>query len=112
MQRQRTQQIGFLAAFALTAGASMVSTSWSIGSPLKPWAYPYFWLPVLFATIPLRWPKRAPLAIGLLTAYVFSPLSLSIGILFVPAALTLAFALYLGRPGGSYPRLPPTLLRK
>jgi hypothetical protein len=112
MQRQRAQRIAFLAAFALTAGASIISTSWGIGTPLKPWAYPYFWLPVLFAAIPLRWPKRVILAFGLLMAYVFSPLSLSIGILFVPAVLTLAFALYLGRPAGSYPRLPPPLPRK
>ena len=108
------QRVAFILVFALTVGASIVSTVWGSRNPqpLKPWAYPYFWLPVLFASLPYRWPRRAGLSAGLLVAYVFSPLSLSIGILFVPAAIAMAVVWYIGRPKGGYPGLPPPLPRK
>ena len=114
MQRERMQRVGFLMVFALTVGASIATTILASRntSSLKPWAYPYFWLPVLLAAIPLWWPRRGVLATGLLLAYVFCPLSLSVGIFFVPSALTLVFVLCLGRPEGSYPGLPPALPKK
>lgn len=107
------QRVGFLVVFALTVGASISVTILASRntSSLKPWAYPYFWLPVLFAAVPLWWPRRGALATVLLGAYVFCPLSLSVGMFFVPSALSLAFVLYLDAKR-SYPRLPPPPLPK
>jgi hypothetical protein len=91
--------MGWLVVLALTAGASIVSTAWAWGTTdMKVWARPYFWLPVLFAAVPLLWPRRSGLATGLLVAYVFFPLSLSIGVLFVPAAVAGLIVWYQGRP--------------
>ena len=102
MQRQRSiQLVGFLLAFALAAAGAVVTTIWASrnSSSLKPWAYPYFWLPVLFAALPFRWPRRSGLSAGLLVGYVFSPLSLSVGILFIPAAIVMLLLWLLDRRG-------------
>jgi hypothetical protein len=71
--------------------------AWRNPGPLLWWAYPYFLLPVAFALIPWRWRTRwgRVVAAFLLTAFLFSPWSFSVGLFFWPAALSMIVAAFL-----------------
>jgi hypothetical protein len=63
-------------------------------SPLQPWAYPYFLLPVFLAMIPYyrRTQKAMAVTAILLGLYSVSPLSFGTGMFFYPAALLMLIA--------------------
>jgi hypothetical protein len=61
-------------------------------TPLKPWAYPWISVPLFLVAIPFRRTERAYWSALGFIAYIYCPLSLSIGILFVPAVLAMTGA--------------------
>jgi hypothetical protein len=70
-------------------------------APLRPWVYPYFLLPVVFAMIPCyhRTGKAMAAAAVLLGLYSVLPWSFSISIFFYPAALLMLTAAMAKREG-------------
>ena len=87
-------RVAHLAAFGLT----IVGTLWVFAfvlrqpAPLKIWGYAWICLPLLIAAIPFRWSARADLAALGLLIFIFSPLSVSIGSLYLPALLAMALS--------------------
>jgi len=87
-------RIAHLAAYALT----ILATAWVFSfllkqsAPLEMWDYAWMCLPLLIAAIPFRWPARADLAAVGLLLFIFSPLSLSIGSLYLPALLAMTLS--------------------
>jgi hypothetical protein len=54
--------------------------------------YAWICLPLFIAAIPFRWPARADLAALGLLLFIFCPLSLSIGSLYLPALLAMTLS--------------------
>jgi hypothetical protein len=87
-------RIAHYLAFVLTVGASVVTFVTTRGNPTPLYLvfYPWICVPIVIAAIPFRWPGQVSWAALGLLVFVFFPLSLSIGIFYIPALVVMGIS--------------------